>query len=131
MVHQMEFCLFELYSINPMVVYFNRNIEFNKRRQSHKLFCEILAHELVQPLLDKCSNSDIGVVGPGRRSVSNDVRSKGKHFTVSKHPMKKSCIACVYQKKADGKQAKTKTSNFCRKCSVCLQTMFCPVPCQK
>ena len=46
------FRLFELCIINAMVVYFNKNIAFSKRRQAHKLFCEILAHELVQLLLD-------------------------------------------------------------------------------
>ena len=72
----------------------------------------------------------VSVAGPGR-SVSNDIRLKGKHFSVSKHPMRKSYAACAYQKKADGKQKKTKTSNFCEKCSVCLQKISCPVPYQK
>ena len=67
------FRLFELCIINAMVVYFNKNIEFSKRRQAHKLFHEILAHELVQLLVDKHSNGDIDVVGPDRRPVSNDV----------------------------------------------------------
>ena len=93
------FCLFGLCIIKAMVVYFNKNIEFGKRRQVHKLFHEILAHELVQLLLDKHSNSDIDVVGPGKRSVNNDVRLKGKHISVSKHPMRKSCVACAYWKK--------------------------------
>ena len=89
---------------------------FSKRRQGHKLFCEILAHDLVQLLLDKRSNGDIDVAGPGRRSVGNDVKLKRKHFSVSKHPIRKSCVACAYQKKADDKQKKKKTSNFCEKC---------------
>ena len=112
------FRLFELCIINAMVVYFNKNIEFSKRRQAHKLFHEILGHELVQLLLDKHSNGDIDVVGPARRSVSNHVRLKGKRFSVSKHPMRKICVTFAYQKTADGKQKKTKTSNFCEKCSV-------------
>ena len=91
----------------------------------------LLAHELVQPLLDKCSNGDIGVAGPHRRSVSNDVRLKGKHFSVSKHPMKKAVLLVHTKKKVDGKQKKTKTSNFCKKFCVYLQKIFCPVPYQK
>ena len=67
--------------------------------QGHKLFCEILVHELVQLLLDKPCNGDIDVAGPGRRSVGNDVRLKRKHFSVSKHSIRKSCVACGYQKK--------------------------------
>ena len=71
-----------------------------------------MAHELVQPLLDKHSNGDIDVAGPGRRSVNNDVILRGKHFRVSKHPMRKSCIACAYQKKlmANRKRQKHQTS---------------------
>ena len=70
---------------------------FSKRRQGHKLFCEILAHELVQLLLDERSNGDIDVEGPGRRSVGNDVKLKRKHSSVSKHPIRKSCV--VHTKK--------------------------------
>ena len=77
-----------------------------------------MAHELVQPLLDKRSNGDIDVSGPDRRSASNDIRLKGKHFSFSKHLIRKSCVALAYQKKADGKHKKIKTSNFCKKCSV-------------
>ena len=81
-----------------------------------------MAHELVQPLLDKRSNDDIDVVGPGR-SVNNDVRLKGKHFSVSKHPMKRSCIACAYQKKLMANRKRQKHQTFgknvlfvCKKC---------------
>ena len=73
-----------------------------------------MAHELVQSLLDKRSNGDIDVVGPGRRSVNNDVRLKGKHFSVSKHPMKRSCIACAYQKKLMANRKRQKHQTFAK-----------------
>ena len=73
-----------------------------------------MAHELVQSLLDKRSNGDIDVVGPGRRSVNNDVRLKGKHFSVSKHPMRKSCIACAYQKKLMANRKRQKHQTFAK-----------------
>ena len=82
-----------------------------------------MAHELVQPLLDKRSNGDIDVAGPGRRSVNNDVILRGKHFRVSKHPMRKSCIACAYQKKLMANRKRQKHQTFaknvvfvCKKC---------------
>ena len=70
-----------------------------------------MAHELVQPLLEKRSSSDIDVAGPGRRSVNNEVILRGKHFHFSKHPTRGSCIACAYQKKlmTNGKRQKHQT----------------------
>ena len=73
-----------------------------------------MAYELIQSLLDKRSNGDIDVVGPGRRSVNNDVRLKGKHFSVSKHPMRKSCIACAYQKKLMANRKRQKHQTFAK-----------------
>ena len=73
-----------------------------------------MAHELVQLLLEKRSNGDIDVVGPGRRSVKNDVILRGKHFRVSKHPMTKSCIACAYQKKLMAYRKKQKHQTFAK-----------------
>ena len=72
-----------------------------------------MAHELVQPLLDKCSNGDIDVAG-SHRSVSNDVRLKGKHFSVSKHAMRKSCVACAYKKKLMANRKRQKHPTFAK-----------------
>ena len=52
------FRVFEICIINAMVVYFNKNAEFKKKKQFNKLFWEILAPELVQSLLDRRSNRD-------------------------------------------------------------------------
>ena len=73
-----------------------------------------MAHELVQPLLDKCSNGDIGVAGPHRRSVSNDVRLKGKHFSVSKHPMKKAVLLVHTKKKLMANRKRQKHQTFAK-----------------
>ena len=101
-----------------MVIYFNKNPEFSKKRQPHKLFREILAHHLVQPILDKRAEGDCDIAGPGRRSMGNELRFRGKHFSVSKYPTRKSCKVCAYKKKPNGQQRKTKTSNYCEKCKV-------------
>ena len=83
------FRVFEICIINAMIVYFNKNAEFKKKKPSHKLFWEILAHELVQSLLDRRSNRDYPISGPARSPVNHDVRLKEKHFSVSKHPISK------------------------------------------
>ena len=69
-----------------MVVYFSKNPEFKKKKQFHKLFNEMVVHELVQLLLDKQANGEYPISGPGRRPVNHDTRLKGRHFSVSKHP---------------------------------------------
>ena len=106
------------------------DIEFSKRRQADKLFCEISTHELVQPLLDKCSNGEIDVTGPGRRSVNNDVRLKGKYFSVSKHPMRKSCVACAYQKKLMANRKRQKHQTFAKNilCLFAKNVFTCTIP---
>ena len=85
-------------------------VNLKRFRQGERL----LAHEFVQPLLDKHSNGDIDVAGPGRRSVNNDVMLRGKHFRVSKHPMRKSCIACAYQKKLMANRKRQKHQTFAK-----------------
>ena len=43
--------------------------------------------------------------------------------------MRKICVTCAYQKKADGKQKKTKTSNFCKKCCLFAKHVLpCAIP---
>ena len=72
--------------INAAIVYLSKNPEFKKKKQSHKLFREILAPELVQSL-DRRSNGYYPMSRPGRRPINFDVILKEKHFNVSKHPL--------------------------------------------
>ena len=111
--------LFELCIVNSMVVYFHRNPQFKQRKQAHRLYREILAHELMQPFLDKRANGGYdNMRGPGCRPNDHSTRLKGKHFAVSQHPTRKSFVICAYQKKPKGKYKQTKTSNYCPKCKV-------------
>ena len=111
--------LFELCIVNSMVVYFHRNPQFKQRTQAHRLYREILAHELMQPFLDKRANGGYdNMRGPGCRPNDHSTRLKGKHFAVSQHPTRKSFVICAYQKKPKGKYKQTKTSNYCPKCKV-------------
>ena len=56
--------------------------------------------------------------GPGHRPNDHSTRLKGKHFVVSQHPTRNSCVIRAYQKKPHGKYKQTKTSNYCPKCKV-------------
>ena len=98
-----------------MVVYFNKNPNFKKKKHSHKKFREILAHELVQPLFDAHASGELSEVGRGHKSTSQEDRLKGKHFrtTVVKRG---GCSNCRYHKKKNGAYKDTKTYSFCEKC---------------
>ena len=50
------FRLLELSAVNAMVKYFHKNLNMASKRQAHKYFREVLAHELVQELLDVKEN---------------------------------------------------------------------------
>ena len=74
----------------------------------------LLVHELVEPLLQKRSES---TSGPGRQPVSASPRLKGKHFPISRHPKRGRCTVCSHEKSnATGKEKGAKTSNYCQKC---------------
>jgi len=75
-----------------------------------------LAHELVQPLLDRNAESDSLRTPRGRPCNSDDVRLKGKHFAISQQPRRR-CVVCAYQKGESGKLQNKKTVNFCPKCN--------------
>ena len=47
------FRLFEMCITNSMCIYVEKHPEFSKRRNSHKLYCESLVHQLVEPYLEK------------------------------------------------------------------------------
>jgi len=107
------FRVFEICVVNSIVVYFSKNPNFQKKKNSHKLFRE--AYELVQPLLDRRADGDVNL-SSGRLSVSDDKRLKGKHFAESRHPKRGRCVKCSSDKNVRGFPKDTKTSNFCQKC---------------
>lgn len=99
-----------------MILFFKVHPEIGRKRRAHKAFRHALVHQLVQPLLDARADPEgAAVCGPGRRTVSEDTRLKGKHFSESL-PVRKKCTACAYKRQADGKRKDTKTVNYCRKC---------------
>ena len=63
----------------------------------------------------------------GRRSISNDTRLQGKHFTESHPPKRGRCGCCGYKKGINGENKDTKTSNYFGKCDKFLcKTCFEP-----
>ena len=110
------FRLLDLCIINSMVLYFSMFPEKGAKRQAHKQFRMELAHELVQPLLDRNAESDSLRTPCGRPCNSDEVRLKGKHFAISQQPRRR-CVVCAYQKGESGKLQNKKTVNFCPKCN--------------
>ena len=94
---------------------FLNNSDFQKKKQSHKLFKETLAYELVQPRSDKRAEGDVSL-GSGHLSVVDDRRLKEKYFAESRHPKRGRCVKCSNEKNAKGFHKDTKTQNFCKKC---------------
>ena len=53
------FRIFKMCITNSMCLYTDKNPEFEERRNSHKLYREILVHQLVQPYLDEKSATSL------------------------------------------------------------------------
>ena len=66
----------------------------------------------IEPEIEFCNDN----VPRGRRPSSINVRMKGKHFSSSRHPVRRRCCVCGYKKGASGQYKDTKTSNYCVKC---------------
>ena len=64
-VEKIFFRIFEISIVNAMVVYYYKNPDSQKKKDSNKKFCKILAHELVRPLIDKRAEGDNVLPGPG------------------------------------------------------------------
>ena len=77
--------MFELCIINSMCIYFEKYPDFAKRRSSHKLFREILVHQLVQPYLHAKSEKEYQARSPllakskCKIAVDDDFHLRGKH----------------------------------------------------
>eukprot|EP00795_Rhopilema_esculentum_P007373 gene7373-13113_t len=79
---------------------FAKNTDFAGRRGSHKLFREVLVHQLVQPYLDKIANEEMTSkrmieVAVKQRRVDDDVRLIGKHYVTKKRNKKKVQQLCL------------------------------------
>ena len=66
----------------------------------------------IEPEIEFCNDN----VPRGRGPSSVDVRMKGKHFSSSRHPIRRRCCVCGYKKGASGQYKDTNTSNYCVKC---------------
>ena len=106
------------------MLFFEKNPEFGRKRNSHKRYQEMLIHELVQPLLHKRNDdeppTDMGCWSqPKKRSrinVQDDIRLRGRHYATKKHPRRK-CTMCGYKKnKLMGERTNKCTLNYCEKC---------------
>ena len=106
------------------MLFFEKNPEFGRKRNSHKRYQEMLIHELVQPLLHKWNDdeppTDMGCWSqPKKRSrinVQDDIRLRGRHYATKKHPRRK-CTMCGYKKnKLMGERTNKCTLNYCEKC---------------
>ena len=103
------FRILDVCVLNGMITYTTYNPAYKQRKCSHKCFRMELIHQLVQP--------QIYNVVPRVRSNNSEIdRLKGRHFPVSKHPQRGVCTNCGYQK-VNGKQRRTKVSNFCEQCN--------------
>ena len=111
------------------VYIFEKNPEFAKKRNNHKLFREVLVHQLVQPFLDLQSEREVQVRGrpsvvktKRKIEVDDDVRLSGKHYASKKYPRRK-CCCCAYKiNKHTGKRTHKRTNNFCETC----EKYICP-----
>ena len=88
-----------------MIIYFKKHPEFQQKYQSHKKFCAMLVHDLVQPLLYKISSGEI-VYGKRKPNDIAANRLTGKHFSVSKFSERKACHNCGHSKSKNGYKGK-------------------------
>ena len=117
--HLLEMCI-----IKSMCIYFEKNPEFAKKPSAHKIFREVLVHQLVQPYLDKRSETETTVEKrqpapkKARRVATDDsVRLSGKHYPTKKYPRRKCCY-CAYKIVAHtGQRKNTRTNYYCVKCN--------------
>ena len=116
------FRMFEMCVINSMCIYLEKNPEFGEKRNSHKLYREVLVHQLVQPYLEM--KNETAFEARGRQAmhekrrkidVPDDIRLLGKHYASKKYPRRKCCF-CAYRLNSSRKRQNTRTNNYCEKC---------------
>lgn len=106
-----------------MCLYFLANPLFAKKRQAHKKFRIALVYQLAQQFLNERENTESYNYPQqqeerGKRKTSDYTWLTGKHYAVSKYPIKKKCSSCAYRvNKVTKKKLGTQTCNFCPKCN--------------
>lgn len=105
------------------MLWYYKSSDFQKKKDIHKKFQEILPHELVQPLLDMQAEGDDVLPGPGRNSISHEIQLKGKYFP-TRVEKRSRCSLSGYKRNRNEKYNDTKTYNFCKKCNKCLQGLL-------
>ena len=100
--------------VNSMVIYFQKNPDFQKKKNSHKKFREILAHELVQPLLDKRAEGEHVVPGPGRKSVSQICAWKENIFQLGLRKKVVALLVVTKRKEMESRRIQKLTTIFAR-----------------
>lgn len=98
------------------MLWYYKSSDFQKKKDIHKKFQEILAHELVQPLLGMQSEGDDVLPGPGRNSISHEIQLKGKYFP-TRVEKRNRCSLSRYKRNCNEKYKDTKTYNFYKKCN--------------
>ncbi|CAB3997230.1 Hypothetical predicted protein [Paramuricea clavata] len=99
--------------VNSLLAFTANNPAFKDVYRKHKVFREILAHQLVQKLLDRRANPNVASPpGPDRPAQTNEKRLLGKHFA-SRHDVRKRCVACSTKRTAEGKYVDK--NNYCHK----------------
>lgn len=123
------FRLFEMAIVNSLILFTHKHPEAQKKRRSHKMFRQMLVHELVQPLFDQKAESYVErkgrlaqdrnpVVQPGPKpNFDPSVRLTGKHFRKTKHPRARCCVCGNRKNPVTGKRTDKKTNDYCRKCN--------------
>jgi hypothetical protein len=109
--------MIELCVVNAFVLFLHKNPQHKKKNSVHKAFCETLAIQLTQSLLDKKADTYKSPLA----HYKTDDRLVGKHFP-TKHSDRGRCTVCAFKKSVSGKRKDTKTKNFCKKCEkfICL-----------
>ena len=95
------YCLLELRIANALVIYFHKNPEVKKKKEtiSQTLSWDVSTWNCAT--IDKCTDGTY--TAPGRRTMQHEKWSQTKHFPVSRHPMGKFYVGCAYKKKPNGK----------------------------
>ena len=119
------FRLFEMCIVNAMCIFFEKNPEFAKKKNSHKIFRLELVHEMVQLYLDIRTDEELETRGRhismttmphSRRQTDDNVRLRGKHFAV-RMDVRRKCTMCAYKRNpSTGKRMNTRTNDYCEKC---------------
>ena len=105
---------------NACILYMKFHPSFASNNRKHKYFRHLLIHEMVQRFLDARANPETTnmLSTPGQPTDIDVLRLRGKDFLFSMYPKRKTCTVCGYKTDKNGKESRTKTSNYCEKCNL-------------